>query len=518
MGVAVATIRGQQRHRADHPGAALVPRVTGPGWKGPPARSQDEEGTLTIHVNVNLIDPLGKLKSVTLRYLAANKVAEKPKPSAPLSELAGCRELPLKIDGRLATAEVRLRKGISEVAMLYQVAGINGAEEETRTDSLVETIRAKPAAEANNVAAASPSANVSRAASPPGPSPSGKKPGSGHWITKILGSATGSKFKDVAPEGGVLVGFEIGVGKWAPTRMMISAIRPIFQTAGGEQTLGNQHGTALGKTVRVKAKPGYAVGAVVGKEAGVFIGGLAVKFMKLGKEALDPKDNYESDWVGDNLGFEKSISGGGAIILGIVGNENSNTFPGLDDNVCTGLGLMLKGSPPNSGSQAGAASLAGSTVPRGANNQFSSNSGKFTVKMPRGQRTFTSSRNLNLHGHQLSAQISVCLSDGVTFMTQSIGIPAEVMHSMSSAQRAQFFRDALANQCQGSIVEEQPITQGSHRGRQFDLQGRGKQSQAQMYVVGGYVLCAIVTGDSKDNLTSKKAQDFFSSFQLVDSE
>ena len=39
-----------------------------------------------------------------------------------------------------------------------------------------------------------------------------------------------------------------------------------------------------------------------------------------------------------------------------------------------------------------------------------------------------------------------------------------------------------------------------------------------MYVVGGYVLCAIVTGDSKDDLTSKKAKDFFSSFKLVDSE
>jgi hypothetical protein len=228
--------------------------------------------------------------------------------------------------------------------------------------------------------------------------------------------------------------------------------------------------------------------------------------------------DYESDWVGDNLGFEKSISGGGALILGIVGNENSNTFPGLDDNVCTGLALMLKGSPPDSGSQADAASQAGSNVPHGANNQFSPNSGKFTVTMPRGQRTFTSNRNLNLNGHRLSAQISVCISDGVTFTTQSIGMPAEVMHSMSSAQRAQMFRDALANQCQGSIVEEKPITQGSHRGREFDLQGRGKLSRAQMYVAGGYVLCAIVTGDSKDDLASRKAKDFFSSFQLVDSE
>ncbi len=401
--------------------------------------------------------------------------------------------------------------------MLYQVAGVNGAEEETRTDSLVETIRAKRTVEVNNVAATSPPTNLSQGAPPPGLSPSGKRLANGRSITRILGGGTGSKFKDVAPEGGVLIGFEIGVGKWAPSRKMISAIRPIFQTADGEQTLGNQHGTAPGKTVRVKAKPGYAVGAVVSKEAGVFIGGLAVKFMKLGKDALDPKDNYESEWVGDNLGFEKSISSGGALILGIVGNENSNTFPGLDDNVCTGLGLMLKGSPPNSGSQAGEASPAGSNAPRGANNQFAPKSGKFTVAMPRGQRTFTANRNLNLHGHRLSAQISVCLSDGVTFMTQSIGMPADLMHSMPSAQRAQFFRDALANQCQGSIVEEQPITQGSHRGRQFELDGR-KHSQAQMYVVGGYVLCAIVTGDSKDDLTSKKAKDFFSSFKLVDSE
>ena len=125
---------------------------------------------------------------------------------------------------------------------------------------------------------------------------------------------------------------------------------------------------------------------------------------------------------------------------------------------------MLKGSPPNSGSQAGEASPAGSNSPRGANNQFAPKSGKFTVAMPRGQRTFTANRNLNLHGHRLSAQISVCLSDGVTFMTQSIGMPADLMHSMPSATGPVFPRRP-ANQCQGSIVEEQPITQGSHRGR-----------------------------------------------------
>lgn len=88
------------------------------------------------------------------------------------------------------------------------------------------------------------------------------------------------------------------------------------------------------------------------------------------------------------------------------------------------------------------------------------------------------------------------------------------MRAVPPAERAKFLREAVAKQCQGSIVAEEPIKQGSRKGREFRIEGRGKFARAQLYVAGSYVSCAIVTGDTKEDLASQKAEDFFASFKL----
>ena len=93
---------------------------------------------------------------------------------------------------------------------------------------------------------------------------------------------------------------------------MVHGVRPIYLDAQGREQLGGLHGKDSGRPpVRVKAKKGYAVGAISAK-TGVGIDGLSVTFMKLDKGRLDPDQSYESDWLGGQ-------GGGGADATGRIG-------------------------------------------------------------------------------------------------------------------------------------------------------------------------------------------------------
>jgi hypothetical protein len=147
-----------------------------------------------------------------------------------------------------------------------------------------------------------------------------------------MGGAFDPQFKDEAPGGGLLIGFEVGLGKFVNIDV-IAAIQPIYSTAMGEQP-GKRYGTNFSRVVTVKAKPGYAVGAITAK-AGLTIDGFSVTFMRIAGATLDPGDSYQSDWIGGKGGGgETLLTGGGTPIVGIVGKSNNRD--------CTGLGLLLK--------------------------------------------------------------------------------------------------------------------------------------------------------------------------------
>ncbi|HEX5271643.1 MAG TPA: hypothetical protein VFW33_14195, partial [Gemmataceae bacterium] len=153
--------------------------------------------------------------------------------------------------------------------------------------------------------------------------------------TKIVGGAFDPEFTDTAPEGGLLVGFEIGLGKFVSTDI-IKAARPIYR-AGGKESLGKQYGTDTSRVVKVVAKEGYAVGAI-NVRAGLLVDGMSVTFMKVnGPGRLDPKDSYESEWVGGKGGNAPvRLGGDGTPVIGITGKSNKTDL--------TGLGLHQK--PP----------------------------------------------------------------------------------------------------------------------------------------------------------------------------
>ena len=145
--------------------------------------------------------------------------------------------------------------------------------------------------------------------------PPDSPPPSNSELWKTMG--VGRQVQDLAPEGGVLVGLELGLTRFG-THDVIGAYRAIFQDAKGEETKGTQYGTDLMGVVTVKAKPGYAVAGISGK-AVVTMDGMRVIFMRLRPDGkLDPSDSYTSDWIGGpSVGAETRLGGDGTLIIGV---------------------------------------------------------------------------------------------------------------------------------------------------------------------------------------------------------
>jgi hypothetical protein len=151
----------------------------------------------------------------------------------------------------------------------------------------------------------------------------------------ILGSIEHDpKFKTVGPEGAILVGLEARFAKFGDTDI-VRAVRPIYRVNGKEE-FGKQFGDDLTGSVTLKAKEGYAVGGITGK-AGWWCNGFSLTFMKVKPDGtLDPKDRYESEWVGfDGKGEVIRVMSDGPPVVGLVGK--------IVGKETTALGLLYKG-------------------------------------------------------------------------------------------------------------------------------------------------------------------------------
>jgi hypothetical protein len=162
--------------------------------------------------------------------------------------------------------------------------------------------------------------------------------------SRLLGFALSKQsFEDLPRGGGILVGFDLGIGKFVNIET-IYAIRPVYriedmEVSGGEHGLfvnkvegKKTHKTKVLRTVKLRARPGYAVGSVT-MRTGLNINGLTVTFMRIEGNTLNPDHYYRSDWVGDQSGGnEGTLSSDGAPIVGVYGNK--------DDDHVTAFGLI----------------------------------------------------------------------------------------------------------------------------------------------------------------------------------
>jgi S1-C subfamily serine protease len=131
-------------------------------------------------------------------------------------------------------------------------------------------------------------------------------------------------YRDVCEEGGVLIGFQFGLGKFAANDI-VNALRPIYLTKSGEK-FGNWHGPAPAAPLTVKAKPGYVVSAISVRTA-LSLDSLRLTFAKLGKDGLDLSDTYNSEQVGGNGGRPSEIDGKGALFVGATGHIGPDKSP-----------------------------------------------------------------------------------------------------------------------------------------------------------------------------------------------
>src|SRR5262249_4299308 len=115
--------------------------------------------------------------------------------------------------------------------------------------------------------------------------------------------------------------------------MSIKAIRPLYRDDRGEETKGKQFGTKITNVLTVKAKAGYAVGAIT-VNAGLWVDGMTVTFMREKEGRLDPTDSYQTDYIGRQGGTRTILGGDGTLAIGIVGKTNTND--------CTGIGMVFK--------------------------------------------------------------------------------------------------------------------------------------------------------------------------------
>ena len=134
------------------------------------------------------------------------------------------------------------------------------------------------------------------------------------------GKAKGNAFRDLAPTGAMLIGFDYWMDK--TNGLKIGTLRPLYRLSNGGKKLGDPHGDTA-TDARVDARPGYAVGAISAR--GDFVlRGFQLTFMRIKGESLDPTDSYQGDYIGGKLGDTKSLDGTGQPLVGIYGKVESD--------------------------------------------------------------------------------------------------------------------------------------------------------------------------------------------------
>lgn len=159
-------------------------------------------------------------------------------------------------------------------------------------------------------------------------------------LTPLGGFITRKAYRDTAPAGGILIGFRYTTKIFANSHPVMDYLQPIYLTPLGEK-LGTGFGKAPAKPLTVRAKPGYAVGAMRIRGGGL-LEGYGLIFMRVRGKSLDPADKYESPWLGrESRAADQPLVGDGRPVIGIHGKLRADG----DEEVCS-IGLIVAGAKP----------------------------------------------------------------------------------------------------------------------------------------------------------------------------
>ena len=129
-----------------------------------------------------------------------------------------------------------------------------------------------------------------------------------------------SRDRDVPQETAILIGFEVFLNPFGDSDKTVRGVIPIFQTESGKSLQGKPRAnTKTGNSRRVVAKRGYAVGAITAASERA-IRKLKITFYRIDGFGTDPKDSYDSPWMGEwEGGKELSVGTGGLLPVGVDG-------------------------------------------------------------------------------------------------------------------------------------------------------------------------------------------------------
>lgn len=139
-----------------------------------------------------------------------------------------------------------------------------------------------------------------------------------------LGKPDRATFRELGGGGSVLVGMEAGLAEWFGKEIPY-AVRPIYREGAREWTggaAGNFKSPRVKRTVRVAAKPGYAVGGMWVR-SGAGLDKISFRYVRIIEGRLDTTDAYSSDWIGSSDGgSETYIDGGGRPVAGVFASAS----------------------------------------------------------------------------------------------------------------------------------------------------------------------------------------------------
>lgn len=142
--------------------------------------------------------------------------------------------------------------------------------------------------------------------------------------TAVAGGKGGTPFKEVFPDGGILVGFDVWLGSWGTAETVVRAICPIYETLQGRHR-GKVYGKKDGSPITVEANPGDAVSGI-NIRTGSVVDGLRVQFQKIDYYGfrLTGENSYKSEPLGGDGGSKRAypITANGKPVIGIYGSSD----------------------------------------------------------------------------------------------------------------------------------------------------------------------------------------------------
>ena len=129
--------------------------------------------------------------------------------------------------------------------------------------------------------------------------------------TKPTGGMGGTPFKEIFPEGGILVGLDVWCGNYG-NAVVVCGFSPIYQNLSGRHR-GKFYGNKTGTMVTLEARDGYAVAGVRVVAEGV-VGSLQLQFQQIDYKTfnLTAVDPYKSEPAG---GKSRSSRANSTLIL-----------------------------------------------------------------------------------------------------------------------------------------------------------------------------------------------------------